>query len=157
MTVRIVAILLVVLQMLVPPGICICQFVPHADADEHEAMPDNGQPSSCCACCCGHSSPSVSPGEDGAHRDVIADSDNALHTLDYASPADCPHLPGCPALRPADHHKPAQTADPVHTLVAALVQGEASSVKSRPVIAVPGAPDGPPRRPLYLTFRTLLI
>lgn len=143
MLMRFVTIVLVIVQVVVPQGMCICHLLPHVAADAHESHADEAESSTCCCCT------APSPGGAG---DAHEKSDLRVD----ANPVGHPHLPSCPALRPADA-KMVQAVDPM--LIAALL----THVNGGRLMAAPQTPfpievdASPPVRFLYLAYGALLI
>jgi len=140
MPLRTITTLLVVLQMLVPPGMCVCQVVPHAGAPGHDDG-EEAHHASCCGC-----------------REVETAPPAPGHgPVDPAAPARPSHLPSCPALLPADHAKLVKPSDPL-LLLADLRAGPAPVTVPPPGAPLSSDPDpGPAGQRLYLTFRALLL
>jgi hypothetical protein len=141
MFLRLLTILLVVVQLLVPPGICICHFLPSA-APAHTAVDDDDD-QACCACC-----RRSSPRPTHQHK-------QEKHSNHHGKPDN--HVPCCPALHQTDASL-APAADPLALL--ALVAEVNPDRFSAPGMGTvfPIEPDtGPTAQRLYLTFCTLLI
>jgi hypothetical protein len=160
---RVLLTILAGLPMLMPPGMCICQFVPcgRASGDETRLpLPAVGAVSveadSGPSCGCGHrrsrsQQVTQEPGKPGGWQSI---------PVDHPSPGPLAgqHAPGCPAAMTAATEKVALPTFQVHTLlVLALdctgftpVSVEVNSAAERVTIR----PHSPP---LFLSFCTLLI
>src|SRR6266852_5182234 len=97
---------LVTLQMLMPPGFCVCHFVHGCPATTpvQPVSPDSEQP---LTCCCGCRNNKVEAKAASVQRDdqpvLLGSRSSGLPT-----PTDRPHAPGCPALQTVDHSKVAE-------------------------------------------------
>jgi hypothetical protein len=156
---RIVTSLLIVLQMLLPPGMCICQFVPQVCAEplEVKAQDDHPVTSQRSSCCCCHKARATTSGHTDQIRSAArSSSEEGLHSDD--APVHPSHDPDCPALRPADHAEVAETSQPLRLMIAALPHSFVCKTTMPPsTFAWEDAEDDPPERPLYIALRTLLI
>src|SRR5690348_2265929 len=100
---RLLGSLLLVPSLLLPPGMCVCQFARHeaspAAADGH-GHPDTGE-AVASQCCCGHGAES----DEGQLAKAAPDQEHdGVPGSGCGSrlPTDRPHAPGCPALRTVD-------------------------------------------------------
>jgi len=150
---RAVISLLVALPLLLPPGVCACRLAlaaaapPSPDSVDICRTPQHA--------CCAHR-------KNAARHNVDRRTASANSTSLRESQGPAPgktHEPGCPALLTADHSKLSErtnTTSPILTVsqdgvraVDADITGPASAVASQAV--------APSSRPLYLSFRSLLI
>jgi hypothetical protein len=161
MLLRIAIILLIGAHLLVPPGMCVCQFVPRGCGDSgaaRAAASSTNRPRSSASCCCGRKRQPVvvSDRVDRAGAEARSSAADGLHEDEQPEQS---HLPMCPALRPADHSRIASTPDPLLRILAILAHAaciETPFPRPTPILTDAFAARGA-ERPLYLSFRTFLI
>lgn len=138
---------LLIVPLLLPPGVCVCDLL----AQE-------------CGACAEAAAPAVAPSETGCcckhHRPAQAVCLHTGHTCSKSKPANAPdnHPLGCPA-KPDHAQWKAQPGNPptlvgpvpVHPL--AVAEPLAAGARS----LFPEQSGHPPDQPLYLTLLTLLI
>jgi hypothetical protein len=160
---RVLLTILAGLPMLMPPGMCICQFVPcgRASADETRLpVPTDGAVTvavdSGPSCGCGHrrsqsQQAKQKPGKPGGLENI---------PVDHSAPNPLPgqHAPGCPAALTAATEKVALPTSQLQTLLVLALDFVGSAPVSSEM-------DGPSERvtirphspPLFLSYCTLLI
>lgn len=159
--IRLVATILVGVQALLPPGMCLCQFVPFAATTRqtHEntlAAPPSAvahTDTSCCLCpaCRSESAPTTPADEQAAPE---REAPNERHQLPTpTSPCSgCPLVSAGPAARvavlPALEQAPLDT--PAHFVVTVV---EATAIRA----GRPGLVMAPPTPPLFMRHCALLI
>jgi hypothetical protein len=160
---RTIIAVLVSLPLLMPPGMCICQFGPDqccaAASEEENASQPHAAPRK--HACCRHSRRTEESSTQPTTRKVnrIRVADHAfLCGHDHSTPLDRHHFPGCPALKPADHSRVSEPISirllPLDTACGFCHTLEASH---SPRGHSPSFTVIEPDHPLYLTFCTLLI
>lgn len=120
--VRAMVAFLIGLPLLMPPGMCICQFVPDARAAEPEPTEVSCQeeqdahaeepctvPPRKCSCAC-HRPPKAEP---VANTSIVSITSLRSAADEPKVPDDSRHVPGCPALRSVDNSKVAETHRPL--------------------------------------------
>lgn len=157
--IRIVVTILVAVQALLPPGMCLCQFVPTGTItpQAHETAPTS-QPSvaveeSCCSCPACRAAPAATP---PSHEQAATDREapHERHPLPTpTSPCSgCPVVSAGPAARaailPAPEQVPLDTT--VHFVVPA-VEATAPRADRPNLLVAPAAP------PLFVRHCALLI
>ncbi len=157
---RLLLTILVGLPMLMPPGMCLCQFVPcgHASADETR-LPSSGEgavnavaDSGGCGHCRSRSAQAKQePGKPGNRENVpVEDSDPV--------PLPGQHAPGCPAALSAGTEKMALPTSQVQTLLLlALDCVGFTAASTNANIAVERVTSHVHSLPLFLSHCTLLI
>lgn len=149
--IRSVVTVLVGLQLLMPPGMCVCRFAPVAavGTDANAVRPAPPPLRACCASC-----GSRHPAAESCPDQAPAAPD---HPIDRGPPD---HLPGCPAVSPDVAAKlPAPTEPPVDAAADALAAAVAAGITGEPAAACRTVPHAafPSDPPLYLSFLVLLI
>ena len=158
---RALASLLVALPLLMPPGMCVCQFGPlgpvTAAASESAARPDGACPAGDRGCC-GHRKAAVKRKADGNDRPISSRLPVPGRGEGVPDRPDRPHEPGCPALRAPDHSKLAEQ-NRASLILAVNRDGVslAEGVLAGRSFDVPAQIRGQASPPLYLSFCTLLI
>lgn len=160
---RVLLTILVGLPMLMPPGMCLCQFLPCGRASADESRPPSPgvqtvRPGvdSVPSCGCGQrrsrsQQAQQEPGKPGGWENIPAD---------HSSPGPLPgqHAPGCPAAMTAATDKvalPTSQVQKLLVLAADFFGFTPVSVKAAiPVERVTSYPHSPP---LFLSLCTLLI
>ena len=154
---RFLVAILVGLPLLLPPGMCLCQFVPCATADPNTAESGVIQETSArvaetSGCSCGKHRVKATTSSDNAIGQPCAASNQSSFPVPHE------HAPGCPALRSGDQSKIAQSHrlqwDEGTTLI------ETRNVPNPTTrLAHRTTADFRPiaNTPFYLTFLTLLI
>src|SRR5262245_45610321 len=99
---RTAVLLLVGIPLLMPPGMCICRYLPCEQlAVSLENQGDDPLPP-----CCRRASRGSSESRDGCGIAIARHSPTVSYDLDPQTPTapdGSRHLPGCPALKPSDH------------------------------------------------------
>lgn len=148
--------ILTVLPLLMPPGMCVCQFVkpgtpPAGTGGDRGARlvpapQHDGEQAKCHSCPC-HSKTSA-----------VAARPGTVPGSGRPKPNDPAHEPGCPALKTVDHSKVAEQNHPVIDPVVPASGGVGSRIGAPPAalprLPEPAAVSSPPA---YITFRALLI
>lgn len=150
---RTVVTILTALLMLMPPGMCVCQFTPVRPVcpppmGRTVATARDEERSSKCSSCCSRSNPKAPVG--GGER--------AAADRDHGPRPNLPHDPGCPALKTVDWSKIAGTFASADALMVPALSGALFGLAASPV--TPSRPADSlltGHAPIYITFRTLLI
>lgn len=165
---RTIVTVLVGLPLLMPPGMCVCQFgsrryaaatVPTASGQGGTAsvqgrVPVKASPRKCICCKnCGRAIDESSAAMHSCGSDRGIESDQ-----DRSTPVEDRHAPGCPALKTVDQSKWSEPLNiPLITPDAALGSSLALAEGFRPSLPSTAGTPTQSAQPLYLTLRTLLI
>lgn len=143
---RSVGIYLLIVPLLLPPGVCVCDVVSNECAACDETLVVVPAPVTGCRCKC--------------HQQTPAPSFHLGHTCIKGQPIDAPdnHVPGCPAK----HDQAQWKTQPNHppTLTGPVAVSPFVLVEPALTVSRAWSPDQsghPPDQPLYLTLLTLLI
>jgi hypothetical protein len=148
---------LVTLQMLLPPGFCVCHFV-HGCPTTRPVEPVTPDSENSLSCCCVCRNDRVEVNVVRVQRDdqpVLLGSEGKSG---LPTPADRPHAPGCPALQTVDHSKVAQRNN-ISLTSPAAPNGDSifAATRSNQPLYLPTLANLPSSPPLFLAFCTLLI
>lgn len=165
--------LLIALPLLMPPGMCVCQFLacerpsparPAAVGLNRSSSPtasesDSPAPPSGCACSARQAAQS-SGGDAALAGKALGPAAAATHSADTSGPLTPPpgHAPSCPASQSAGQSKSAATPSLVLDFAVELAAvGDVVFVSPRPADHRTSQPVGTADGPLYLAYRSLLI
>jgi hypothetical protein len=157
--VRTFIVLLVGLPLLMPPGMCVCQFVPCERSDVSAVTPsetDGTAPTCCCARKARRERADARPDASGLTAGDSSVKGSARDRTPSPRPAN--HDAGCPASLSVAFSK-VSPANPL-TVAAADRTGESVALPATPTLSFAMtdlAAEGPSALPLYLSHCTLLI
>jgi hypothetical protein len=150
--IRVAATILVALQALLPPGMCVCQVVPCGPGLRHEALPSDGacEAEDSCRSCPAHGTADPATPLHTAATDLTGDHD-------HPAPAPSSPCPGCPVVSAGPLARTAilpatAQAPPPAALVAVLTEPSAPEAPGGPPLAF-----GSPGSPLFVRHCALLI
>jgi len=155
--IRTLVFLLVALPMLVPPGMCICQFdltgrcspaaVRVASAPEQASSGHERTPRS--SCCCRH--------RKGGAAEHLDRAGGLASEGGPGIPAGREHAPGCPAARSLDYFKVERNINSVAPPADLAGFFALPAIPARQALLISSPAQARPALPVYLTLCTLLI